>query len=658
MLKKITTWIGVYEEEIQLFLWTVLLLFIVRSGGTILNNYSDAVFLKRYGVEYMPIVNMLNAIATVIVMGFVAGLIQRMSGTDLLIRMFILSGVSMLLIRLLIPLELSLIYPLLFMLKAQYEVLLALLFWNMANDLFNTQQAKRLFPLITAGGVIGQILASFGTPWFARVLQFDNLLLGYMLLTVAGATTVYLMAYRFPTLLSGGAGKKGQAKSKDSMIDEFRRIWPMMRESTLIKIMVLLTFLPNVIIPIINYQFNYAVDEAFDSEDGLLEFFGYMRGALNIVSLILLLFVGKIYGRWGLPVALMFHPFNYVLAFMSFLFKFDVFSALYARMSTQILRTSINVPATAVLSGLFPASYRAMIRPFLRGTVVRIGLFLGSTLILISDKLFHPRYLSLVALPFLIGWLLTPFWLKRRYTDILTELVSGDMSDIRSMESEDVQQLFRDPSMRRKLRADFATSPPANALFYGQLLRQVDDKELDALLLAKMLGARVIMVDIVAEKLEHAKAHGADATIGAGTVLTPAQVDAVADAGGQLIVSPNYDPAVIAQTKSRGLASWPGIFTPTEAFAALDAGADGLKLFPGSMAGPGGLSAIRAVLPPGTQVYAVGGAGPANFGEWIKASADGFGLGSALYKPGLSATEVAARAAKIVKAYREATDAG
>ena len=148
---------------------------------------------------------------------------------------------------------------------------------------------------------------------------------------------------------------------------------------------------------------------------------------------------------------------------------------------------------------------------------------------------------------------------------------------------------------------------------------------------------------------------GDAAVVGAGTVLMPEQVDAVADAGGQLIVSPNYDAGVIKQTKARGLQSWPGIFTPTEAFAALAAGADGLKLFPGSMAGPGGLSALRAVLPKGTLVYAVGGAGPENFGDWIKASADGFGLGSALYKPGYSAAEVAARAADIVAAYREAT---
>lgn len=148
-----------------------------------------------------------------------------------------------------------------------------------------------------------------------------------------------------------------------------------------------------------------------------------------------------------------------------------------------------------------------------------------------------------------------------------------------------------------------------------------------------------------------AEALGKDALIGAGTVLSVAEVEAVHGVGGRLIVSPNCDVQVIAKTRALGMESWPGVFTPTEAFAALGAGAHGLKLFPASMAGTGGLAAMRAILPPGTQVYAVGGAGAENFGDWIAASADGFGLGSALYKPGFSADEVASRAKEIVAAF-------
>ena len=148
-----------------------------------------------------------------------------------------------------------------------------------------------------------------------------------------------------------------------------------------------------------------------------------------------------------------------------------------------------------------------------------------------------------------------------------------------------------------------------------------------------------------------AQAFGGHALIGAGTVLTLQNVADVATAGGKLIVSPNCDPAVIAATKAAGLQSWPGVMTPTECFAALQAGADGLKIFPATLIGPEGVKAIRAVLPKTCEVFAVGGAGASNFAEWIKAGATGFGIGTALYTPGLTAAEVAARARTIVAAY-------
>jgi 2-dehydro-3-deoxyphosphogalactonate aldolase len=151
-----------------------------------------------------------------------------------------------------------------------------------------------------------------------------------------------------------------------------------------------------------------------------------------------------------------------------------------------------------------------------------------------------------------------------------------------------------------------------------------------------------------------AKAFGDHVQIGAGTVLTVAEVTEVAGAGGRLIVSPNCDPDVIRATKAQGLASWPGVMTPTECFAALKAGADGLKIFPASLIGPDGVKAMRAVLPKDCQVYAVGGAGPDNFAQWVKAGATGFGIGTAIYTPGLSVAEVTTRAARIVAAHDEA----
>lgn len=144
---------------------------------------------------------------------------------------------------------------------------------------------------------------------------------------------------------------------------------------------------------------------------------------------------------------------------------------------------------------------------------------------------------------------------------------------------------------------------------------------------------------------------GDQAQIGAGTVLTPEDVARLAEVGGQLAVSPDMNPEVIRATKAAGLASYPGVLTPTECFGALRAGADGLKLFPAALIGPQGLKALRAVLPAGTKTYAVGGAGPSNFAEWLGAGVTGFGIGTALYTPGMSVDEVTARAVEIVAAY-------
>lgn len=143
------------------------------------------------------------------------------------------------------------------------------------------------------------------------------------------------------------------------------------------------------------------------------------------------------------------------------------------------------------------------------------------------------------------------------------------------------------------------------------------------------------------------------AVIGAGTVLTRNQVDAVADAGGTFVVSPDTNKTVIAQTLAHGMKSYPGVFTPTDAFKAIRAGATGLKFFPAEVLGPKGIKAMKAVLPPELPLYAVGGAAPNNFSEFFAAGCAGFGLGTFLYTPGRAAAECGQRAAEAVKAYDE-----
>ena len=153
-----------------------------------------------------------------------------------------------------------------------------------------------------------------------------------------------------------------------------------------------------------------------------------------------------------------------------------------------------------------------------------------------------------------------------------------------------------------------------------------------------------------------ARAYSGIADIGAGTVLNKEDVQRVADAGGTLIVSPDTVPEVISTTKALGLASYPGVLTPTECFCALSNGADGLKFFPSNLVGPDGLKAVSAVLPLSTKTYAVGGVGPGNFQAWLDAGVTGFGIGSGIYQAGMTADTVRQNASEIVVAYDQAVN--
>lgn len=157
------------------------------------------------------------------------------------------------------------------------------------------------------------------------------------------------------------------------------------------------------------------------------------------------------------------------------------------------------------------------------------------------------------------------------------------------------------------------------------------------------------------ESIERIAARFCDrAWIGAGTVTRTEEVAPLLAAGGCYAVSPDCQPDVIRASKAAGLASYPGVFTPSEALLALRSGADALKFFPAFLLGSDGFAAIRAVLPEGTRSYAVGGIGADDFASWLDAGISGFGIGSALFKPGRPAAEIAAAARDMVQAYDDA----
>ncbi|WP_061027243.1 2-dehydro-3-deoxy-6-phosphogalactonate aldolase [Bradyrhizobium sp. CCH5-F6] len=192
------------------------------------------------------------------------------------------------------------------------------------------------------------------------------------------------------------------------------------------------------------------------------------------------------------------------------------------------------------------------------------------------------------------------------------------------------------------------------------ILRGVKPEETEAIV-GVLIGAGMTAIEVPLNSPDPfrsiamaVKQAPAGVLIGAGTVLTAADVDRLNDVGGRLMVSPNVDTGVLARAQQHGMVTMPGVFSPTEALLAARSGASSLKFFPASVLGASGIAAIRAVLPAGVMIAAVGGVSDQNFGEYIKGGVTAFGLGSSLYKPGMSAADVATRAKVTVAAYDRA----
>lgn len=198
------------------------------------------------------------------------------------------------------------------------------------------------------------------------------------------------------------------------------------------------------------------------------------------------------------------------------------------------------------------------------------------------------------------------------------------------------------PKLKRGLVAILRGLKPAEAIAMGQALF---DAGIEAIEVPLNSPEPFVSIASIVEALP------GTALVGAGTVLTPADVDGLHKAGGRLLVSPNIDAEVMARAMQYGMVTMPGVFTPTEAFQAIRFGASALKFFPASVLGAAGISAIRAVLPAQTLVGAVGGVSEKDFAGYKAVGVTVFGLGSSLFKPGMSVDEVAARARAAVTAW-------
>ncbi|MCF8062272.1 MAG: HEAT repeat domain-containing protein [Deltaproteobacteria bacterium] len=459
----------VHPGEVRVLLWVTAIQIVMSISNVLVNNLSQATFLKRFGVEYLPVVFLIEAVVTFFVANGVGLLMTRFRTLRVfsgLLALFAAAGVGF---RLLIPLGQELLYPALFVFKSMAIGVLPILYWDIVSDLFTTQQGKRLYTLITAGGILGTTAGSLMTGRVARWVGVDNILwifaAGMILAAVLNETTERVIGRPVEPRVDRKPGER-----KPGLRREVREFLDYARQSTLLKAMVLIVAIPNMVLPVLTYQFNVGVDAYFATEQGAVDFFGLFRGVSNAVVFGALMVSGRLVTRWGVPTTLLIHPVNYLVSFAALFLRLDIFTAVYARFSTELFKSTLNNPSRAILYNFFPKRIRGMIRVFLRGNVVRAADFAGSGLLILAVGLVEPSRLSLVAAPLVMIWVITNLWIKGIYPKVLVQSLAERQIDWKGMEEMDFRAWFQDPPTRNRLFAGLESEDPDVAVTCGEIL--------------------------------------------------------------------------------------------------------------------------------------------------------------------------------------------
>jgi len=461
----------VYPQEVKLLVWVTLIQLVMRVSSVLVNNFAQTAFLKRFGVEHLPTIFMIEAVLTFFFASYVGLLMDRFKTLRVFSGLLIFFALSAGLIRGLLPYNILLIYPILYILKSQAIEILPILYWDILSDIFTTQQSKRLYTLITAGGVLGATLGSLLTGPVARWVGVDNVLLIFV-----GGLTLAAVLNEFTEKIVGAPiePRTGRRRNKGGEFREnLKAFVASAKKSSLLKYMILIIAIPNMVLPVLDYQFNVAVDAYFATEGKTLYFFGLYRGISNAVMFGILMFSGRIVTRWGVATSLIFHPINYLIAFGALFLRFDIFSGIYARFSTETLKTTINNPARAVLYNFFPPDMRGLIRVFLRGSIVRASDFAGSGLLILVKGLMAPRFLSLLAAPLVLIWIWTSTRIKKRYSSMVIESLTAGQIDWRHLEDVDFQAWLKDKGTIQRLQQGLKDKDPHISATCGEMLSKM-----------------------------------------------------------------------------------------------------------------------------------------------------------------------------------------
>lgn len=429
MRKIAEKYLKIYSHEFSKFTWISFIFFTIFLVTAIFRTYVDAAFLKRYGPQYVPWMLLINGLLTFVVLGIVDRLSRRFVDLYLLAGFLVLYGVASNILFVMVKGDISIAYPILYQLLYLLDAILLVYLWNIAGDLFDARQGKRIFPLVTSAQVLGTTLGSFGTKPFTTVFGDESTLLLFGCVCLVTAPWIVLSGKRFLGPLTVKERTKHRVSKKLSEVPS------LMAEFPIVRYLIITGLIPNILLPIFLYQFSEIANHTFSSQQSLISFLSIFRGATTSLTFILLFFMGRLYQSMGITNASLVHPINFAVLFAALSGFFNIFVACYGQFTTILIQRAIAGPINKVLFNIVPADLVTWSRIFIRGTVLKVGMLAGSITMIVLKPVATPRSLSYIALALAIYWVYESLVFRKHYKRILKQVIVENRIDFDQIES-------------------------------------------------------------------------------------------------------------------------------------------------------------------------------------------------------------------------------
>jgi AAA family ATP:ADP antiporter len=470
--------IGVEHEERSLFVWAGLCLLLVGAGSAALQNAAETLFLKRVGVEMLPLAFLVGSVILAAATTLVGRALGSVDRPRWLPRVLLALAVTLIPVWVLVFLHVAGVLPSLLVLVKLLDGIALLAFWLALGDLITGRQAKRLFAPLAAGVTIGRLLGSFGTEPASKIAGIEGLVLfAGGLYALAAAAALFLRRSQKSAAQSGTdvrAGARTQIADPQPARTHgpsLRRIW---RESRLFRFLVIWSFCAGALGPMLYFQFSYAVDASTRGADGeqqMLALYAQFRGWLNFAILVTQLVVsGKLYRRFGLPMSSCAWPMTYLAGFFWMGIALQLPVAMAAIAAVRLEGDAVAKPALKILHNLLPERFRSRAIGVTEGPVKGLGGAFGNAVVIGAIALSGPAIVSLPALPLAILWLLAALALWRHYPRLLLQASSE-----RSLPSgeEELKRLL-DPATVRALAESLSDPDPDVCRAAAELIREAE----------------------------------------------------------------------------------------------------------------------------------------------------------------------------------------